>query len=211
MSTYNISEFSKVAGISIKTLQRWDREGKLVASRTPTRRRVYTDEHVAQAMGVTRKALKRKNVVYARVTSQAQKPDLEQQTKALEQFCLAQGLVVDEWISEIGGGLSFKRKKFRNLIRQIESGEVLTLVVAHKDRLARFGFDLIEYLCELHGAKLIVVNSESLSPECEMIEDMLAIVHCFSSRLYGLSSYRQVLCEALKHDSGTQDQAQSNA
>jgi predicted site-specific integrase-resolvase len=136
---------------------------------------------------------------------------LEQQLKALEQFCIAQGLAVDEWISEIGGGLSFKRRKFRNLIRQIECGEVSVLVVAHKDRLARFGFDLIDYLCELHGTKLVVVNSESLSPEREMKEDMLAIVDCFSSRLYGLRSYQKVLREALKHDSGTQDQAQSDA
>jgi predicted site-specific integrase-resolvase len=211
MSTYNITEFSKVAGVSVKTLQRWDREGKLVPTRTPTGRRVYTDEHVAQAIGVRGRHLIRKNVVYARVSSQAQKPDLEQQIKALEQFCVAQGLSVDEWISEVGGGLSFQRKKFRSLIRQIESGEVSTLVVAHQDRLARFGFDLIEYLCELHGTRLLVVNSESLSPEREMVEDMLAIVHCFSSRLYGLRSYRKVLREALKHDASTQDQTESNA
>lgn len=211
MSTYNVTEFSRVAGVSVKTLQRWDREGKLIPSRTPTGRRVYTDAHVAQAMGVPGKAIKRKNVVYARVSSRSQKPVLEQQIKALELFCLAQGLAVDEWIGEIGGGLSFKRKQFRNLIRQIESGEISTLVVAHNDRLARFGFDLIEYLCELHGTQLIVVNRESLSPEREMIEDLLAIVDCFSSRLYGLRNYKKLLRKALKHDSGTQDQAQSDA
>jgi predicted site-specific integrase-resolvase len=149
--------------------------------------------------------------VYARVSAPAQKPDLEQQVKALEQFCLAQGIAVDEWIAEVGGGLNFKRKKFRDLIRRIESGEITTLVIAHKDRLARFGFDLIAYLCELHGTKLVVVNNESLSPEREMVEDMMAIVHCFSSRLYGLHSYRKVLREALKHDQGTQDQAEPHA
>lgn len=89
---------------------------------------------------------------------------------ALEQLCLAQGLRLDEWIREIGDGLSFKRKRFRSLIRQIESGEVSTLVVAHKDRLARFGFDLIAYLCELHGTKLLVVNSATLSPDANWLK-----------------------------------------
>jgi putative resolvase len=145
------------------------------------------------------------------VSSPSQKPDLPRQIETFEQFCTAKGIAIDEWISEVGGGLSFKRKKFCGLIRRIESMEVSVLVVAHKDRLSRFGFDLIAYLCELHGTELVVVNNECLSPEREMVEDMMTIVHCFSSRLYGLRSYKKTLREALEHDTRAQDQAESDA
>ena len=211
MSTYTVSEFAKMIGVSVKTLQRWDREGTLVPSRTPTNRRVYTDEHFAEATGIVNTSQERKIIAYIRVSSQAQKPDLENQRLALEQFCIARGLVVDEWIDEIGGGLNFKRPKFVKLIDKILAGSVGVLVVAHKDRLSRFGFDLLEHLCHVYRCELIVMNIESLSPEQEMVQDMMAIVHCFSSRLYGLRNYRKSLQKALEDDSSAQDSAKPNA
>ncbi len=210
MSTFNVSEFAKLLSVSVRTLQRWDVQGKLVPSRTPTNRRLYTDEHLAQAKGILGKNTKRKNVVYARVSSQAQKPDLNNQIKMLEQFCAASGIAVDEWVEEIGGGLNFKRAKFVRLFDEIINGKVNTLVIAHKDRLARFGYEFLEHLCAANGCKLVVMNVESLSPEQEMIQDMLAVVHCFSARLYGLRNYRTALRKALDHDTGTQDQTESD-
>lgn len=205
MNTYSVSQFSRMIGVSVKTLQRWDRQGKLVPGRTPTNRRVYSEEHMQQATGIMRPAQERRTVVYARVSSQAQKPDLRNQREMLEPFCAASGIAVDEWVEEVGGGLNFKRPKFVRLVDDIVLGRVETLVVAHKDRLARFGFDLLDHLCQTHGCKLVVVNIESLSPEQEMIQDMLAIVHCFSARLSGLRNYKKTLKEALKVDAGTQD------
>lgn len=206
MNTYNIADFSRVVGVSVKTLQRWDREGILIPSRTPTNRRVYTDEHVAQATGLVRKTIDRKTIVYMRVSSQAQKPDLENQYANLQQFCAASGIAVDEWVKEIGGGLNFNRPKFLQVIDRVISGQVSCLVVAHKDRLSRFGFDLLSHFCQTHGTKLVVMNNESLSPQQEMIEDMLAIVHCFSSRLYGLRNYKKSIEKALADDTSAQDQ-----
>lgn len=211
MNTYTVREFADMVGVSVKTLQRWDREGRLSPSRTPTNRRIYTDEHLAQALGRTLKTDERITVVYTRVSSQAQKPDLDNQVKMLEEFCAASGHVVDEWVSEIGGGLSFKRKKFLRLIDRVMTGKVSKIVIAHKDRLSRFGFDLIVHICDLHNCELIVMNVESLSPEQEMVQDMLAIVHCFSARLYGLRNYRKALNEALKDDTSTQDENQSDS
>ena len=75
------------------------------------------------------------------------------------------------------------------------------LVIAHKDRLARFGFPLIEHFCEMHQCKLLVMNNQSLSPEQELTQDLLTILHCFSSRLYGLRTYRKAVKEALAHGS----------
>lgn len=210
MNTYNVSDFSKMVGVAVKTLQRWDRNGTLVPTRTPTGRRVYTDDHLAQATGLKTKVMARKVVVYARVSSQAQKPDLENQLKTLADFTLQSGIKVDDWISEIGGGLNFQRKKFLLIIDEIISGRISTLVIAHKDRLSRFGFELIEHLCMTHDCKLVVMDNESLSPEQEMIQDMLAVVHCFSARLYGLRNYRKALRKALESDTSAQDQAKSD-
>jgi putative resolvase len=197
MNTYSITEFAKRLGVSVKTLQRWDREGRLKPSRTPTNRRVYTDEQLMQALQ-RQHALARDTVVYMRVSSHAQKPDLLNQRTTLEQFCVARGLTVTQWVSEIGGGLNFKRPKFLALIDAIVADRVAVLVLAHKDRLARFGFDLLAHLCVTHGCECLVMNTETLSPEQEMVQDLMTITHCFSARLYGLCNYRKALNAALK-------------
>jgi putative resolvase len=90
----------------------------------------------------------------------------------------------------VGGGLNFKRKKLLELLTLIMKGEVNRVVVAHKDRLARFGFDLFNWLCEQNNCELIVEDEKELSPQEEMVEDILAILHCFSSRLDGLRKYK---------------------
>jgi putative resolvase len=203
MNTYTIAEFAKRVGLSVKTLQRWDRQGKLKPiARTPGNRRLYAQEQLYQVLNRIPEG-KRLTVAYIRVSSQNQKPDLANQRIALEQFCIAQGIVVDEWISEIGGGLNFKRPKFTNLVDRIIQGEIACLIIAHKDRLARFGYELIVHLCEAHRCKILVLNTETLSPEQEVVQDLMAIIHCFSSRLYGLRSYRKALEQALAHDKST--------
>lgn len=196
--------------MSVSTLQRWDREKKLVPSRTPSNRRVYTDLQLGQVLGL--KGCKhRRTVVYVRVSSQAQRPDLANQRTAIEQYCIAKGIAVDEWVSEIGGGLNFKRPKFLALVDSVIAGDVEQVIVAHQDRLLRFGFDLLKHLCESRACEVIVLNTESLSPEQEMVQDMLAITHCFSARLYGLRNYRKALKKALQDDQSTQDPAEPNA
>ncbi len=198
---YTPAEFAEKTGVTVHTLQRWDREGRLIAKRTHTNRRYYTDEDVQRVLGhVKAVEVQKASVVYCRVSSAAQKPDLVNQRQMLEQFCAARGIAVDEWIDEIGDGLNFKRKHFLSLIDRVVAGEIGTLVIAHKDRLARFGSDLVEHLCEQAGCVLLVMNSESLSPEREMAEDLMTIVHGFSSRLYGLRTYRKALKKALTED-----------
>src|SRR6516162_3794206 len=190
MNTYSIAQFAKRVGVSVKTLQRWDREGRLVPTRTPTNRRVYTDEHLYQVLP-QRQSQERATVVYMRVSSQAQKPDLANQRIVLEQFCVARGIAVTEWVSEIGGGLNFKRPRFLALVDRIVTNQVAMVVLAHKDRLMRFGFDLFAHLCRRHGCEIVVMNTQTLSPEQEMVQDLMTITHCFSARLDGLRNYRK--------------------
>jgi putative resolvase len=204
MRTYTVTEFARLIGLSVKTLQRWDREGKLKPKRTMTNRRYYTDEDL-NAVRLHVDEIERKTVCYIRVSSQAQKPDLKNQRKIVEEFCVAKGLAVDEYIEEVGGGLNFKRTKFLRLIDDIVNGQIEKLVLAHKDRLARFGFDLMAHLCKTHRCELLIINVEKLSPDRELVEDLMTITHCFSARLYGLRNYKKALRQAIEDDKSAQN------
>ena len=187
-------------GVGVKTLQRWDREGRLKAERTGTGRRVYSkaalDSFLRRSPPVSPKA----PVAYCRVSSAAQRPELKNQRRVLEEFCVARGLANVEFVEEVGGGLNLKRAKFIALMDRVEAEQVSHLIIAHKDRLVRFGFSWFERFCSEHHTELLVLNQEQLSPEQEMVQDLLTIVHCFSARLYGLRNYRKKLNEALATD-----------
>lgn len=201
MKTYTASEVASLFKKDIKTIQRWDREGRLVAKRTPSNRRFYTQEQINKFLGFP-DAMQQK-VAYLRVSSQSQKPDLKNQRIAVEHFCIAKGLSNVEYIEEIGGGLNFKRKKFLKLMDSISKGGVSHLIIAHKDRLVRFGYDWFEHFCQINGCEILILNVEQLSPEEEMVRDLMTIIHCFSSRLYGLRNYKKALNKALKNDTRT--------
>ena len=172
-------------------MRRWEREGKIKPKRSVGNQRYYTEADLQIALNVESSHQAGFVIVYCRVSSRGQTPELHHQIEAMEEFCRGRGLAVDEWISEIGGGMNFKRKKFLALMRSIRLGEVSEVVVAHKDRLARFAFDFIEEFASWYGCKITVANCESLSPQAEMIDDLMAIVHTFSCRLYGLRSYKR--------------------
>ncbi len=181
-----------------KTLQAMDRSGVLPARRTASGRRYWLRQDLDRYLGGTGVERPRRTVCYCRVSSQGQRPDLKNQRRIVEEFAIAKGIANLEFIEEIGGGLNFKRPQFTALVDSIVADELAMLVVAHEDRLARFGFALLQHLCRKHGCELLVLNTEKVSPEQEMVQDLMAITHCFSSRLYGLRNYRGALKEALK-------------
>lgn len=188
-NTYRINEFAKRIGRSPSTVRRWEREGVLTAKRLPSGQRYFDESDVRAMLGGAPE--KRLTVVYCRVSGAGQRDDLASQVEAMEQFCRAGAIAVDEWIQEVGAGMNFKRTHFLSMLDRIQRGEIARVLVAHKDRLARFGFDLLDHLSRQHGCEIIVVNQDSLSPEQEMVEDLLSIVHTFSCRLYGMRKYRK--------------------
>ena len=188
---YRINEFAKRIGVTAHTLRRWEREGKLSPSeRTLGGHRIYTELDLQTELRLPLAEKEKRNVIYCRVSSAGQKDDLQSQIVAMEAFALGRGLIT-ETITEIGGGMNFNRKKFNKLLIDIIAGEIGTVIVAHEDRLARFGFDLIKNLAEQYGCEVIVVNKKELSPEQEMTEDLMLIIHTFSCRLYGLRKYKK--------------------
>ncbi len=186
-NTYSMKEFRKLIGRTTNTLQKWDRQGTLKVHRSPTNRRYYTHDQylqyrglVAQEQGFT--------IVYSRVSGVAQKPDLVNQINALEVYCKQHSITVDEWMSDIGSGLNYKRKQFNRLMELIELGQVRRPIIAHRDRLVRFDYGYFEAFCERHHTEIVVINGENLSPEQELGRDLIAIVTVFSARLHGLRS-----------------------
>ncbi|GHV37622.1 IS607 family transposase ISTko1 [Synergistales bacterium] len=161
-------------GRKVQTLQKWDKEGKLKPiSRTKTNRRVYTEAQLRDFLGLETQETRTRVIAYCRVSSQAQKPDLKNQREAIQQYCLLLGLSEVEFISEIGGGLNFSRPKFQQIMDSIEKFEVKTLIIAHKDRLVRFGFEWFERFATQHCCELVILNQEKLSPEQEMVQDLV--------------------------------------
>jgi putative resolvase len=192
---YRPHEFATLIGKTVNTLQRWDREGILPAHRSPTNRRYYTHDQYLEYRGLKAKGTGA-TIVYARVSSAGQKPDLQNQVAALKDYCQRHDFRVDEWIEEVGSGLNYQRNQFNRILEEIELGRVRRLIIAHKDRLVRFGFEWFAAFCQRHGTDLVIVNGDTLSPEQELVQDLLSIVHVFSARLYGLRAYKQVIRDA---------------
>jgi predicted site-specific integrase-resolvase len=164
MNTLNITQAAAYLNRSVKTLQRYNREGLLVPTRTPKNRRVYTVEQLDAFLGQRREQKTPHRIIaYCRVSSVAQRPALTNQRRTLEDFCVARGLAPVEYIEEVGGGLHFTRKKFNQLMDAVVNDEVKILVIAHKDRLCRFGFEWFDRLCQQYGCTLFILNNESLS------------------------------------------------
>ena len=197
MKIYRAAAFAAKIGVHKNTVKAWSLEGKLPDRRTPAGHRYYTEADVDRYFGVERAPEAGRTVVYCRVSRRAQGDDLRSQQQAMETFCLGAGLAVDAWRTAIGDGLDFQRPVFRALRERIEHREVGHLPVAHEDRPRRFGLDGFAYFAERHGCEIRVVNQPSLSPQAELVEDLMAVVHTFSGRLYGLRRYRKQIREAV--------------
>lgn len=190
ITNYKPKDFAELLGVSVKTLQRWDRDGILNANRTPTDRRYYTYDQYLQFKGIETENDIRDIVIYARVSTKNQKDDLQNQVLFLKQFCNAKGMIVNQCIEDFGSGLNYNRKKWNKLLEEVMESKIKTIVISNKDRFIRFGYNWFEKFCEKFNTKIIVVNNESLSPNEELVQDIISILHVFSCRLYGLRKYK---------------------
>lgn len=182
-------EMAQKLGVSISTLQRWDREGVLKAYRNPKNRRYYTEEQYLNYMGMSDDK-KRKVVAYSRVSSRNQKDDLNNQFNFIKNYCNAKGIIVDDYMSDIGSGLNYKRKNWNKLLDRVMNNEIETIYITYKDRFIRFGYDWFENLCHQFDTQIVVLNDKTTSPQQELVEDLISIIHVFSCRIYGLRKYK---------------------
>ena len=185
---YSISQAAKELGVATSTLRRWEYEGKLIPQRTQGNQRRYSAE---QIMGMGRRVStpsERITLAYARVSSADQKADLERQKTVLEMYCAAQGWSF-ELISDLGSGMNYRKKGLQSLLEKLLDGKIERLVITHKDRLLRFGAELIFSICEIQNVEVVIINKgEETSFEEDLAKDVLEIITVFSARLYGLHS-----------------------
>lgn len=198
-------EFINRLGISKKKLENLEKEGVI----TPIRKgrlKYYTEEMVDEYFGLetNEKKVSKKVIGYYRVSTNSQKKEMEYQKEALENFSINSGNPIDEYLSDIGSGIDFKRRNFLKIIDMIEKREMSELIVTYKDRLTRFGFDLIEERCMVNNVKLTVINLEKSSPKKELIEDLMTIINVFSGRLHGLRKYKKIIKDDL-NDNQSED------
>ena len=205
-----IKEASEVLGVATSTLRRWEEEGRLKPDlRTKGRQRRYKLSTLLPEMKQTVKE-ERKTIAYARVSSYDQKSDLERQKQLLELYCASNGWEF-ELVSDLGSGINYNKKGLKKLINAIIDGEVGRLVITHKDRLLRFGAELIFSICEAKEVEVVIVNKGEESTETfeeELAKDVLEIITVFSARLYGSRSKKnKKLIEEMKKavDVSTQD------
>jgi predicted site-specific integrase-resolvase len=195
ITNYKPKDFAELLGVSVKTLQRWDRDGILKANRTPTDRRYYTYDQYLQFKGIQTDNDIRDVVIYARVSTGNQKDDLQNQVEFLKQFCNAKGIIVNRCIEDFGSGLNYNRKKWNKLLDEVMENRIKTIVISSKDRFIRFGYDWFEKFCKKFNTKIMIVNNEALSPNEELVQDTISILYMFSCRLYGLRKYKNQINE----------------
>lgn len=182
----SIAEASRLLGVTPKTLRLWEKLGKISSTKTEGGHRRYEVSSILNK----KTSDKQLTICYARVSSNEQKKDLETQIKLLEFYSASKGFDY-EIISDLGSGLNYKKKGLNRLIKLICSNQVDRLVVSNKDRLLRFGSELIFSLCEQFGVEVIIINrSEDSTFEEDLTKDVLELITVFSARLYGSRSHK---------------------
>ena len=180
-----IKEASLLLGVTPKTLRIWEKNGKIVSHRTKGGHRRYNE---SELLGVSKR--KRFTVCYARVSSYDQQEDLKRQEQLLELYCANHGYNF-EIISDLGSGLNYNKKGLNKLIKLIYSKQVDKLILTHKDRLLRFGSEIIFSLCKQFGVEVVIINqTDKTSFEEELANDVLEIITVFSAKLYGSRSHK---------------------
>ena len=181
-----IGEAAKLLGVSVQALRNWEMEGKIMPShRTPGGQRMYD---LAELLGVN--DLTYPTIAYARVSSSDQKEDLERQHAVLESFCNKNGWQT-EIIRDLGSGMNYKKKGLLHLLELMVHGQMSRLVITHKDRLLRFGAEIVFRICELKGIEVVIINKgEQPSFEEELTRDVMEIMTVFCAKLYGQRSHK---------------------
>ena len=202
---YSINKFSKILGVSAQTLRNGDKKGKLHPHHTSSNGyRYYSHEQLNQVMNV-KPNLDRSVIGYCRVSSNKQKDDLERQIENMKLYLTAQGKPF-EIISDIGSGIDYKKKGLKELMKRISQNKVDKVVVFYKDRLLRFGFELVEYIASLYDCDIEIIDHTEKTEQQELVEDLVQIITVFSCKLQGKRANKaRKLVKELIDDGGEED------
>ena len=174
-------------GISYATLREYVRRGWIRPVVHESGRWRFREEDVERLAGIVKL---RRVVLYARVSSNTQRDDLERQVRALEDWARSNNIVEYEVVTDIGSGLNEDRKGFRKILKLAVERKISKIVVAYPDRLTRFGFKTLKELLSAFGVEVVVLNQEDKDPREELVEDLITIISHFAGKLYGMRSHK---------------------
>ena len=185
MELLSIGKFAKTVGVTTTTLRRMHQSGELIPAHISNGgTRYYSTEQLKLFQSSNNERIV---IGYCRVSTPSQKDDLETQVQNVKSYMYAKGYKFDI-IKDIGSGINYKKKGLKELINRIENNEVSKVVILYKDRLIRFGFELIEYLCEINNVEIDVIDNSECSKEKELTDDLIQVITVFANRLYGQHS-----------------------
>lgn len=204
MGLISIGKFAKLVGVTPATLRRMQETGELVPCHiTQGGTRYYSEEQLKRFSGNTEE--KKKVIGYCRVSTPAQKDDLQTQIENVRTYMCAKGYSFDI-ISDIGSGIDYSKKGLQTLLLKINNQEISKVVVLYKDRLVRFGYEMIEYLCEINGVEIEIIDNTTQSKEQELTDDLIQIITVFANRLYGQRSRKtKRLIDEVKRDAESEE------
>ena len=212
MKYYSIGQFAKAIGKTTKTLRNWDKNGKLKPVRVEdTGYRYYSQEQLNHFLGLKlEKQINKKIIGYCRVSSHKQKDDIERQIENVKTYMYAKGYQF-EIITDIGSGINYNKKGLNQIIDMVTNSEVEKIVVLYKDRLIRFGYELIENLCNKFGTIIEIIDNTEKTEQQELVEDLVQIVTVFSCRLQGkrANKAKKMIKELIEDDKDIKDNADS--
>lgn len=188
MVLMSIGKFAKELGVSPEHVRTMHRTGEVIPARISEKgTRYYSEEQLRELKNNQFSQREEKVVAYCRVSTKSQKDELEKQVENVKSYMYAKGYSF-EVITDIGSSINYKNKGLQELISLIDSNQVAKVVILYKDRLVRFGFELIQLLCELHGVKIEIIDNSEYSTDEELTDDLIQIVTLFANRLYGSKS-----------------------
>jgi len=186
MELMSIGKFAKQVGVTVTTLRRMEASGTLLPAYVSTGKTRYYS--VEQLKLFTRNPDTQKITIgYCRVSTPIQKDDLENQVTNVQSYMIARGYQF-EIIEDIGSGINYSKKGLKQLIDKINNQEITRIVILYKDRLIRFGFEMLEYLCHINNVEIEIIDQTDKSKEEELTEDLIQIITVFANRLYGQRS-----------------------
>jgi excisionase family DNA binding protein len=183
-----IGTAAEALGVSTSTLRRWEAKGRLRPARTKGGQRRYDLAALfPQGHGTAQPC---RTIAYARVSSRGLTADLDRQQQVLELYCTSRGWMF-EVIADLGSGMNYHKKGLKRLLDEILADKVGRLVLTHKDRLLRFGAELVFAICQAKGVEVVIINQgDDSSFEEDLASDVLELVTVFSARLYGSRSHK---------------------
>jgi len=178
-------EAKKILGVTQQTLHNYSKANKIKCIKINPWHYDYNDEDVYRMIGIKKEKHKRINVSYSRISNN-RKDDLKNQTNRIYEYSISKGMTIDEQFEDIKSGMSFDRNDLKKLIRKIIDGKIEHVIVENKDRLCRFGFEMLEDLFKYFGTKIIVISDkiQNKTYEQELTEDLISIIHYFSMKSY---------------------------